>query len=101
MAHPIDEITIHYEEDNVVKVKELKKEILTRGVWSTIMFLYQDFVPSQNAYGPQKISIRRYKKVGDRYLPQSKFNISGAGQAKKVSDQILAWLPEMGQDTAE
>ena len=42
MAESIDDITIRYEDDNGnLVVKELKKEVLTRGSWTTIMFLYQ------------------------------------------------------------
>lgn len=94
MSSKIDEITINYEEDGVLKVKELKKEILSRGAWTTIMFFYQDFVPSKNEYGPEKISIRRYRKVNDRYSQQSKFNISNAEQGKKIAAIIHEWYPE-------
>ena len=42
MAESIDELTIHYEEDGRVVRKEIAKEVLSKGAWTTIMFLYQD-----------------------------------------------------------
>ena len=88
----IDDISINYEDENgVLKVKEIKKEILTRGSWTTIMFVYQDFLASKDEFGPEKITIRRYRKINDRYVQQSKFNISGAEQGKKIADIIYKW----------
>ena len=42
MASKVDDITINYEEDDILKVKELDKEILSKGAWTTIMFKYQN-----------------------------------------------------------
>ena len=42
MAETIDELTIHYEEDGKILRKELAKEVLSKGSWTTIMYLYQD-----------------------------------------------------------
>ena len=95
MAESIDEITINFEdqEGNLV-VKELKKEVLTRGSWTTIMFLYQEMDKKSGDYGPPKATIRRYKKQGGYYRPQSKFNISNEKQAKKIAEVLLEWFKE-------
>ncbi len=85
MAETVDEITINYEEDGKLLVKELKKEILTKGAWTTIMFFYQDMDRKTGDYTDPKISIRRYKKVSGIYRQQSKFNIGSAKQAKQIS----------------
>jgi len=91
MAETVDEITIKYEKDGAPLVKELDKEILSKGAWTTIMFLYQDLDPKTKEYGPQKISIRRYKKINGEYRQQSKFNIGSAKQAKHIVDIINKW----------
>ena len=44
MAETIDELTIHYEEDGKVLRKQIAKEVLSKGSWTTIMFLYRVFV---------------------------------------------------------
>ena len=41
MASDINDITINYEEDGVLIVKEIDKEILSKGAWTTILFRYQ------------------------------------------------------------
>lgn len=92
MAATIDEITITYKEDDLVTVKELDKNILTRGAWSTIVFKYQDWDRRKEEYGPVKFSIRRYQKRGGEYKQQSKFNISNVEQAKKIIDTLNQWM---------
>ena len=62
MAETIEEISIHYEEEGQVLRKELEKEVLSKGSWTTIMFLYQDLDRKSGDYGPRKVSIRRFQK---------------------------------------
>jgi len=96
MAENIDEITINWtdETDGKQKVKEIKKEVLTRGSWTTIMFLYQDLDNKTGDFGPPKIRIQRYQKRGGEFRPQSKFNISNAKQAYQIVDVIKQWFPD-------
>ncbi len=93
MAETVEELTIQYEEDGQVLRKELDKEVLSKGSWATIMFLYQDLDRKSGDYGPQKISIRRYQKREGTYLQRSKFEISSANQARSVCRTIEEWLP--------
>jgi hypothetical protein len=93
VSETIDEITIHYEDENgTVLVKELDKEVLTRGSWTTIMFLYQELDKKSGDYGPPKVSIRRYQKRGGYFRQQSKFNISNEKQAKKIVEVLSKWF---------
>lgn len=92
MAESIDEITIEYIDNGVTTVKELDKEVLTRGAWTTILFKYQDWVPKDEDYGPEKYSIRRYRKQNGKYSQQSKFNISNSEQAKKIIAKLNEWI---------
>lgn len=102
MAETIDEITINWtDESGQQLVKEIKKEVLTRGSWTTIMFLYQDFDKKSGEFGPTKIRIGRYQKRGGKFLPQSKFNISSSKQAKQILEIVQQWLPEMGEGDDE
>ena len=96
MAETIDEITINYEEDDILTVKELDKEVLTKGAWTTIMFRYQDWDRKNQDYGPEKYSIRRYQKRGGQYNQKSKFNISSKDQARKVVNTLNQWISDDG-----
>lgn len=92
MAGNVEEITINYEEDGVVLVKELDKVILSKGAWATIIFRYQQWDAAKKAYSPDRYTIRRYRKMSGEYNQQSKFNISSADQAKKIVDALTGWL---------
>jgi len=91
MAETIDEITINYEEDGVLIVKELDKEILSRGGWTTIIFKYQQWEKGKNEYSAERYTIRRYRKLKGAFSQQSKFNISGAEQAAKIAQVLKKW----------
>ena len=99
MASTIEEITVNYEEDNVVIVKELDKVVLTKGAWSTIIFKYSDWDRRKEQYGPVKYSIRRYRKIQGDYRQQSKFNISSKDQASKIIETLQKWVVESDEQT--
>jgi len=92
MASDISEITINYEEDGIIIVKELDKVILSKGAWSTIIFRYQDWNRTKGEYGPERFTIRRYRKINNEYRQQSKFNISSADQALKIINAPQKWV---------
>lgn len=94
MAETVEELTVQYEEDDLVTVKELDKIVLTKGAWSTIIYKYQDWNRSKEEYGPDKYTIRRYQKRNGEYLPKSKFNISSRDQAKSVIAALQKWTDE-------
>lgn len=94
MSSDLDELTINFEEEGELVVKELDKEILSKGTWATILFRYQQWDRSKNGYGPDRYSIRRYRKVNDEYRQQAKFNISSRDQASKIIATLQKWLQE-------
>jgi hypothetical protein len=94
MASTIEEITINYEEDGVLLVKELDKSVLSKGAWTTIIFRYQQWDPKTEAYGPDKYTIRRYRKMNEQYSQQSKFNISSVAQAEKIVATLQQWIKD-------
>lgn len=102
MSETIDEISIDWaDETGQQLVKQIKKEILTRGSWTTIMFMYQELDKKTGAFGAPKIRIGRYQKRSGKFTQQSKFNISSAAQAKKIVEVVQNWLPEMGEAVDE
>ncbi len=92
MSSDVDELSVEWEEDGVVTVKQLDKVVLTKGAWATLIFKYQDWNRSKEEYGPEKFTIRRYQKRDGVYLPRSKFNISSADQARKIIDALEVWI---------
>ena len=101
MASKVEDLTITYEEDGVEIVKELDKSILSKGAWTTIIFKYQQWEKAKNAYGPDRYSIRRYRKIDDEYRQQAKFNISSKDQANKIIDALQRWIKDAPESQGE
>jgi hypothetical protein len=99
MATTVDELTVTYEENGIETVKELDKQILTRGAWSTIIFRYQDWDRQKEQYGPDKYTIRRYQKRNGEYQQKSKFNISSKDQAEKIIEALQNWIKQSGSSS--
>lgn len=94
MSSTVEELTVNYEENGEVVVKELDKVVLTKGAWATVMFRYQQLDRKTGEYGKEMYTIRRYQKFNGEYRPKSKFNISSPAQARKIIDALQGWLPE-------
>ncbi len=92
MAATVEELTINYEEDGVLLVKELDKEVLSKGAWATLIFRYRQWDRRKEEYGPDRYTIRRYQKRGGEYSAKSKFNISSRDQAEKIIAALQGWL---------
>lgn len=92
MSETIDDLTIAFTEDGVEITKELDKQVLSKGSWTTIIYRYQDWDKTKQAYGPDKYSIRRYQKRNNQYWQKSKFNISSRDQADKIVKTLSEWL---------
>lgn len=92
MNERVEDLTVEYEENGQILVKEVDKVILSKGAWATVLFRLQEWRPATADYGPDKYTIRRYRKTGGEYKQQSKFTISSADQAKKIVDALNGWI---------
>ena len=94
MASDVKDLTVNYEEDGVLVVKELDKKVLSKGAWSTVLFRYQDWDKAKNDYGPDRYTIRRYQKRNGEYVQKSKFNISSKDQAQSLIEALQGWITD-------
>ncbi len=101
MASTIDELTIDYSEDDKLIIRQLDKEVLTKGAWSTVIYRFEEWNRTKEEYGPNKYSIRRYQKRNDEYRQKSKFNITNRGQAEKLITILQRWLDENPEEKVE
>lgn len=92
MNESIEDLTVEYEENGQLIIKELDKAVLNKGAWATILFRYKQWQPEIGDYGPDKYVIQRYRKSGGEYRRQSKFNISSVEQARKIVETLSAWV---------
>jgi hypothetical protein len=92
MADKVEDLTVNYsDEEGTLLVKELEKVVLTKGTWSTLMFMHQDFDKAKGVFKAPKFSIRRYQKRNGEYRQQSKFVFSSAAQGRQVAEVLLKW----------
>lgn len=101
MSETIDGLTVDYEEDGILIVKQLDKAVLTKGAWATLVFRYQQWDKKIEDYGPEKYVVKRYQKRDGQYRAQSKFNISSADQARKIIDVLQGWLDDTATETSD
>ncbi len=101
MSETIDELTVNYEEDGLLKVKEIDKVVLTKGAWSTIMFQFQNWDAAKAQYKAPAYAIRRYQKRNGAYVLKSKFNISSNDQAQKIIEALNRWIAENPDDSGD
>ncbi|MBE0582896.1 MAG: hypothetical protein IH612_03950 [Desulfofustis sp.] len=94
MSEDVEALTVQYEENGVILVKELDKEILSKGAWATVLFRYRNLNKATGDYGEDMYAIRRYQKRQGSYIPKSKFNISSPEQAKKIVAALTRWTQE-------
>lgn len=94
MNNTVDELTVDYEENGILKVKETGKEVLSSGAWATVLFRYKEWIADTDTYGPDRYTIRRYRKTGGEYRQQSKFTISSKAQALHLIDALSRWTAE-------
>lgn len=94
MNETVDDLSVEYEDNGQLVIRQLDKVVLSKGAWATIIFRYQQYRPETDDYGPDKYLIQRYKKSGGEYRKQSKFNISSADQARKIIEALSGWLEE-------
>ncbi len=94
MFEDIEDVTINYEEDGVQVIEELDKEIISRGAWATVLFRYRQWERSREGYGPDRFTLRRYRRVGGEYRQQAKFNISSVEQARRIVETLSRWIAE-------
>lgn len=98
VSETVEDLTVDYEENGRLLVKQIDKRILTKGAWATIIFRYREWRPDTDDYGPDKFVIQRYRKSGGEYRKQSKFNISSADQARKIIEALAQWTDERGDE---
>lgn len=92
MNETVNDLTVNYEENGQLIIKEIDKVILSKGAWATVIFRYQEWKPELNDYGPDKYVINRYKKSGGEFKKNSKFTISSSDQARKIVAALNSWL---------
>ena len=92
MASKVEDLTISYEEEGIEIIKQLDKKILSSGAWATVIYKYQQWDRAKQVYGPDRYTLRRYRKRNNEYMQKSKFTISSNDQAEKIIEALQGWI---------
>ncbi len=88
----LEELTIEWYDDNgELVVEELDKFILSKGAWSTVVYLFRE-KGRNGEFGEKKVRFVRYQKRGGTYRIHSKFNITGEKQVKQLVEKLNEWF---------
>jgi hypothetical protein len=86
----LDELTVRWEEDGVLKVEELDRHVLSDGPWATIAFHFRERAQDGGWRAP-KVQVRRYQKRRAGYVFHSKFIVPSDEQALALADVLQKW----------
>ncbi|MCF8040946.1 MAG: hypothetical protein K9K65_10470 [Desulfarculaceae bacterium] len=89
MASDYDDLTVQYEEDGQVLVEQLDKQVLNKGLWTTVLFLYRERDKKTGEFGAPKAGFRRYQKVAGFFKKRDAINLS-----EKTTPQVMEKLTE-------
>jgi len=93
MAATIEDITIDYtDETGKQLVQQIDKIVLSRGAWTTILFLYRELDEKKGEWSAPKARIDRFQKRNGEFRSQSRFKFTSAKQAKQIIEAFQHWL---------
>jgi len=101
MSEFVEELTIEQFEEGEQLIEVLEKEILSKGAWATVLFLYREKDRKTMEFKEPTARIVRYRKTKGMYRPHSKFNISSAKQALEVSEILQKWFKANKEKTGK
>lgn len=94
---PVAELTVRYEEDGVVVVEELAKAVLTTSAtWTTVAYLSRERDKVSGAFAAPRVSLRRYKKRGGRFITDKHFTLTTRTQVMALQEALAAWFAADG-----
>lgn len=90
----VEELTVTFEENGVLKVRELDRAVLSSAsTWATVAHLFEERDPEGGFRGP-KVSLRRYRKRGKGFVVDKHLTLSSARQAHALALALARWFPE-------
>lgn len=100
-ADPTAGLTVRFEEDGVLQVEELARAVLgVSPTWATVAFLARERDRASGAFRAPRVSLRRYKKRGGRFIVDKHFTLTHAGQARALQAALAGWFADDGPGAA-
>jgi len=82
-------------DDRLAARKELKKQIVTKGSWATVMYLFEELTKKKDEeIWVKKFSFVRYRKMKGTFRFQKEFAVSKKDHAQIIADTMVEWLKD-------
>jgi hypothetical protein len=96
-ADPTAGLTVRFEEDGQLQVEELARVVLgVSSTWATVAFLARERDRATGHFRAPRVSLRRYKKRGGRFVVDKHFTLTNAGQARALQHALASWFADGG-----
>lgn len=93
----VDDLTVNWTEGGTLKVRELDKVVLSTSTsWATVAFLFQEHDPDSDGWRAPKVSLRRYRKRGGKFVVDKHLTLSTGKQAVDFARAIEGWFADAG-----
>jgi hypothetical protein len=97
MAKDVDDLTVNWTEEGALKVRELDKVVLSTSTsWATVAFLFQEHDTESGGWRAPKVSLRRYRKRGGKFVVDKHLTLSTEKQAVDLAKAIEGWFSDGG-----
>ena len=94
---PVAELTVRFEENGVVVVEELAKAVLTASsTWVTVAYLARERDKVSGVFAGPRVSLRRYKKRGGRFIVDKHFTLTTRPQVVALQEALATWFAADG-----
>ena len=92
----VDDLTVTFSENGVVKVQELAKVVLSTSTsWATIAYLFHE-ADGAGGFRAPKVQVRRYRKRGKTFVVDKHLTLSTKAQAQALATAIGTWFAAGG-----
>jgi len=91
----LDELTYDLDEDGALVRRQLERVVLTRGAWSTVLFLYEELDRRTGAFRPPRAAVVRFQKVRGGYRKHSAFVVGSADEMGVLLSTLGRWAPRL------
>jgi len=96
-ADPLAELTVRFVEAGVVQVEELARVVLAASpTWATLAFLAHERDRDTGDWKAPRVSLRRYKKRGGRFIVDKHFTLTNRNQAQLLAQSLASWFDAGG-----
>lgn len=80
------------EDDGRLVRREVDRRVIEKGAWATALYLYEELDVETETWGPRKLALIRWRRVGGGWKKHAGFNVTDEDQAVMLRDALASWF---------